>query len=139
MLRTAEAKVARLGLSSRIRIAQGDATDFSPEDLFGRKAFDAVFISYSLSMMPQAPQVVANALASLKSNGRLHIVDFGMQDRLPAFWRRLLYGWLDLFHVHPDTIDIGDAIRRAGGRLTWRQTLYRGYAQYLEAKSPRPA
>jgi S-adenosylmethionine-diacylgycerolhomoserine-N-methlytransferase len=138
MLRTAEGRIARRGLSSRIRIMQGDATNFSAEDLFGRVKFDAVFISYSLSMMPEAPQVIANALACLKSNARLHIVDFGRQEGLPAFWRPILYTWLDLFHVHPEAIEIANAIRHAGGRLTWRQSLYRGYAQYFEAKSPRP-
>ncbi len=138
MLRTAEAKIARLGLGSRIRIARGDATEFSAEALFGRAKFDAVFIAYSLSMMPEAPTVIANALTCLKSNARLHIVDFGRQEGLPAPWRRLLYRWLDLFHVHPEAIEIGNAIRHAGGRLTWRQSLYRGYAQYFEAKSPLP-
>ena len=138
MLRTAEARIRKRGLAPRIRITQGDATDFSAEALFGRAKFDAVFISYSLSMMPEAPRVIANALTCLKSNARLHIVDFGLQEGLPAPWRRLLYAWLDLFHVHPEAIEIGNAIRHAGGRLTWRQSLYRGYAQYFEAKSPRP-
>ena len=137
MLRTAEARIAKRGLASRIRTTQGDATDFSAETLFGRAKFDAVFISYSLSMMPEAPTVIANALTCLKSNARLHVVDFGGQEGLPAPWRRLLYRWLDLFHVHPEAVEIGNAIRHAGGRLTWRQSLYRGYAHYFEAKSPR--
>ena len=52
MLDTAAASIARARLSSRIAIAQGDATAFDPVALFGRAHFDRVMISYALSMIP---------------------------------------------------------------------------------------
>ena len=133
MIRTAEAHIGKRGLSPSIQVTPGDATNFSSRDLFGAAEFDAVFISYSLSMMPQVPDVVALALKVLKSGAKLHIVDFGAQEGLPRVWRKALYAWLHRFHVHPDKIDIQGAIQAARGVLIKRASLYRGYAQYFEA------
>ena len=52
MLDTARGKINRAGLDDRIRLAAADATDFSPERVFGAAAFDRIFISYALSMIP---------------------------------------------------------------------------------------
>eukprot|EP01037_Dinobryon_pediforme_P045383 gene45383-57853_t len=52
MLTEARDSVARAGLSSRIHLAQGDATTFDPQAAFGMGTFDRVFISYTLSMIP---------------------------------------------------------------------------------------
>ena len=53
MLISARQTVAREGLASRIRLAQADATRFDPDLLFGVPSFSRIFISYSLSMIPE--------------------------------------------------------------------------------------
>ncbi len=94
MLTSAISAISRRGLSGRIRVAHGDASAFDPRQLFGISAFDAVMISYSLSMIPQWRSVLEQAAGHLKPGGRLHIVDFGHQERLPAIVRVLLRRWL---------------------------------------------
>ncbi len=58
----------------------GDATTSSGERLFGVGAFDRVFISYALSMIPPWRQALRQALAGRGPGGRLHVVDFGEQQ-----------------------------------------------------------
>ena len=58
-------------------------------------------MSYTLSMIPPWEQALAMAFAHLKPGGKLHIVDFGMQQSLPEWFRPILLGWLHLFHVAP--------------------------------------
>jgi S-adenosylmethionine-diacylgycerolhomoserine-N-methlytransferase len=101
MLITARGQIARAGLSGRVTVAQGDATGFDPRELFGVDAFDRVFISYALSMIPPWRETVERASAALAPGGSLHIVDFGDQRALPAVFREALRRWLDLFSVHP--------------------------------------
>lgn len=74
MLETAEAAIARAGLSGRIRLAWGLAEDFSPV-VFGLDTpfTDAVF-SYSLSMIPDWKQALKQA-SMAAGDGRVHIVD----------------------------------------------------------------
>lgn len=103
MLATAQFSVGRSGLASRIRLGQADATAFDPAAVFGRKQFDRIFISYSLSMIPVWEAVLRQALALLASGGSLHIVDFGDQAGLPIWFRAGLRQWLALFDVHPRT------------------------------------
>ena len=74
--------IARAGLSSRVRVAHADAAAFDPAPLFGRRAFDRIFISYSLSMIPQWRAALDQAVALLAPRGELHIVDFGGQRGL---------------------------------------------------------
>ena len=57
------AEIAKAGLAPRIRLAQADATSFEPEPLFGVSAFDRVFFSYSLSMIPGWSRISATILA----------------------------------------------------------------------------
>jgi len=101
MLETARAKVAKAGLSDRITLAQGDATAFDARALFGRPAFDRVFQSYTLSMIPDWQGAIREAAAKLAPGGRLDIVDFGQQNGLPRLWRKLLFAWLAKFDVTP--------------------------------------
>ena len=101
MLATARAAVARAGLERRIAVAQADATAFDPQALFGVAAFERIFISYALSMIPQWREALAQACAHLTPGGSLHIVDFGDQAGLPAPFRAALKHWLALFSVHP--------------------------------------
>jgi len=45
---------ARQTLGDRARLAEGDATDFDPQAMFGVPGFDRVVISYALSMIARA-------------------------------------------------------------------------------------
>lgn len=141
MLATAQNAVDGRALSSRIRLAQGDATRFDPEALFGIARFDRVFISYSLSMIPGWEKTVSAALAALKPGGSLHIVDFGQQEGLPRWFRGLLHAWLGKFHVTPrdrlrEVLESESA--RVGASLCF-ETLYRGYASLAVMTANRPA
>jgi S-adenosylmethionine-diacylgycerolhomoserine-N-methlytransferase len=130
MLATASAAVARKGISARVRLAQGDASDFDTEALFGRAGFDRVFISYALSMIPPWRETVTAALDTVAERGSLHIVDFGSQERLPLFFRSGLRAWLAKFHVAPrdDLRAVLEAeCQRTGARLEF-DSLYGGYA-----------
>ena len=77
-----------------------DATAFTPRE-FGVSGFDRILISYALSMIPDWERAVDASIAALKPGGQLHIVDFGQQEGLPAWFRRLLQAWLAKFHVTP--------------------------------------
>lgn len=101
MLETARANVSNAKLDGKIIVAEGDATDFSSEKLFGIDAFDRVFISYSLSMIPPWREAIREALKAVKPGGSLHIVDFGQQQKLPGIFKKGLEAWLDKFSVKP--------------------------------------
>jgi S-adenosylmethionine-diacylgycerolhomoserine-N-methlytransferase len=114
MLRTAEQKIARKGLSGRIRLAQASATDFTAAGAFGLDGkFDAIFYSYTLSMVPQWDKALDNALDNLAPGGVLGVVDFWDQADLPGWFRAILTRWLSAFHVHPDA-RVPPAIEDAG-------------------------
>lgn len=129
MLETARAKVAKAGLASRITLAQGDATAFDPERMFGIAGFDRIMQSYTLSMIPDWQGAVAEAARHLAPGGQLHIVDFGQQERLPRWWKRMLFAWLDKFHVSPRG-DLPTALSTTAGErlLASFHPLFRGYA-----------
>jgi S-adenosylmethionine-diacylgycerolhomoserine-N-methlytransferase len=130
MLSTAHASIVREGLQKRTVLARGDATDFDPAALFGRPKFDRIFISYALSMIPDWERAVAAALAALEPTGSLHIVDFGQQEGLPGWSRRLLRAWLAKFHVEPRA-RLEDVLRQAAAtaaRPLRFERMYRGYA-----------
>ena len=82
-------------------LCQGDAADFDPRILFGVAAFDRIFISYALSMIPSWQGVLASAARLLTPEGELHVVDFGEQEQLPKAFRATLRAWLAKFHVTP--------------------------------------
>jgi len=130
MLATARQQVAAAGLSARITLAQSDATAFDSDALFGVPAFDRVFLSYTLSMIPQWRTAIDVAAGVLAPRGQLHLVDFGQQEGLSPVWRALLFAWLRKFDVTPRAElprvleRIADA-HRLGLDFTPR---YRGYA-----------
>ena len=132
MLATARAKVAREGLSPRIRLACADATRFDSASLFGVPGFSRIFLSYSLSMIPEWRTALGQALAWLPPGGELHIVDFGGQEELPGWFRHGLRAWLAQFHVDPRDGLAGEfaALERHAGTLRAFERPYRGYAQY---------
>ena len=52
-------------------------------------------------MIPQWEAVMREAVSHLTPGGALHVVDFGGQERLPAWFRAGLRQWLARFHVSP--------------------------------------
>ena len=100
MLSTAAGKVKRAELEERIVLRQCMAEELDHRATFGLdEPFDAAFFSYSLSMIPTWVQAIDAALANLKPRSVLYVVDFWDQGAWPGWFRALLKGWLDLFHV----------------------------------------
>ena len=131
MLKTARAKLAGTPLKSRITLSAADATAFDPRVLFGQAQFERVFCSYTLSMIPDWQGAIRMAADCLAPGGTLHIVDFGLQERLPRFFRHGLHEWLKRFHVSPR----GDLLRACKALGVERKlhletrSLYRDYAR----------
>jgi S-adenosylmethionine-diacylgycerolhomoserine-N-methlytransferase len=109
MLKTARASLARTG-HGNITLAQADATNFSPMDLFGLQTIDRIFISYALSMIPPWRAVIESAVSQLAPHGELHIVDFGTMAAMPPIARRAMRGWLTKFSVTP-RLDLETVVR----------------------------
>lgn len=132
MLESARASVGRAGLGDRIQLAQADATNFDAQRLFGVGAFDRIFISYALSMVPPWRAALEQALKALAPGGRLLIVDFGEQADLPTWFKRGLRAWLARFSVTPRDELASDLERIAAlpGYRVEHRDLYRGYATY---------
>lgn len=138
MLESAGKSVAKAGLVGTIRLARADATTFDPRAVFGREDFDRIFISYSVSMIPVWEDAVRRAATHLAPGGELHIVDFGDQACLPAWFRGLLLKWLALFHVEPrtDLFEKCTAVAREIGGTCEARRLYRGYAWLAVIRRP---
>lgn len=98
MLSSARANFRGIPVMPQLQVA--DATSFDAA-AFGVAGFDRIMISYALSMIPDWEKAIDASLAALKPGGSLHIVDFGQQERLPAWFRGMLQGWLSRFHVTP--------------------------------------
>jgi S-adenosylmethionine-diacylgycerolhomoserine-N-methlytransferase len=136
MLDSAGAALVRSDLAQTIRIAQADATSFDAASAFDGRAFDRVYISYTLSMIPDWQAALRAAAKAVAPGGSLHVVDFGQQGRLPRWFHRTLFAWLARFHVHPSPAfrEVMEALAREEGfRLVWRD-LFRGYAIYAVLK-----
>ena len=120
-------------------LGYGDATRFNPYATFGVSRFERIYLSYTLSMIPDWQTTLAQAVCNLAPGGSLHIVDFGQQERLPRWFRALLRGWLTKFHVSPRG-DLERVLRaiadKLGAELTF-EPLYRGYAWYAVLTLPR--
>ncbi len=132
MLETARGAIARAGLADRILVAQGDAAGCDLSALFGRDRFDRVFVSYALSMIPPWREAVGFALRAAEPSGSVHIVDFGQQERLPAWFHRGLTRWLSSFHVHPPA-SLFDVIRREAAAVDAKVETARLYRDYARA------
>jgi S-adenosylmethionine-diacylgycerolhomoserine-N-methlytransferase len=129
MLETAQIAVRRAGLAERIRLARADATRFDTAALFGHDGFDRVFLSFTVSMIPRWREALAAAARAVAPGGRLEIVDFGQQERLPRAFRSALFAWLAAFEVTPRAA-LPDALAEVAARhdfaLTFEPRL-RGY------------
>lgn len=139
MLTSAITAISRRGMAGRIRVAHGDGTAFDPQLLFGVPCFDHVMISYSLSMIPEWRSVLHAAARRLTPGGRLHVVDFGNQERLPKVARALLLRWLAMFDVTPrdDLENVLAAMAKINGANLGFERPFRGYAQYAVLTLPR--
>jgi S-adenosylmethionine-diacylgycerolhomoserine-N-methlytransferase len=130
MLKTAERSIQASSSATRIAVAMGNALSFGSQSAFGREKFDRVFFSYALSMIPGWQAALAHAVSMVAPGGNLLVVDFGQCERLPRWFRRGLFRWLDLFHVTPRA-DLETFLRALAAahaaRLDW-QPRYRGYA-----------
>jgi S-adenosylmethionine-diacylgycerolhomoserine-N-methlytransferase len=130
MLKSADLNIARAGAQTRTMLACADACAFDPQWHFGEAGFDRVYVSYSLSMIPDWEAALAQALGIVAPGGSLHIVDFGQQERLPHWFRTMLRAWLAKFHVTPRKTLFEaalDAAEAVGADVECR-ALYRGYA-----------
>ncbi len=130
MLETAAQNVERAGLTNRIILAEGDATDFAASAMFGVTAFDRVFQSYTLSMIPDWRAAIARATNHVAHGGTLDIVDFGQQERLPRAFSAGLKHWLARFDVAPraELFNVINRLAGAQGLVSECTPLYRGYA-----------
>ncbi|APL95706.1 methyltransferase [Sphingomonas sp. BHC-A] len=130
MLETARKAVTKAGMADRVVLAQGDGCEFDAAALFGREAFERVFISYALSMIPDWQGALRQAARCVADGGKLEVVDFGQQDRLPKFWKQALFGWLARFHVAPraELRQAFEGLAADMGGFPHSHVLYRGYA-----------
>jgi S-adenosylmethionine-diacylgycerolhomoserine-N-methlytransferase len=133
MLETAAKAVEREGLRACVRLALADAERFDPRKAFGRADFDRIFISYAVSMIPSWRMAMVEAFGHLAQGGQLHVVDFGDQRDLPAWFRSGLRTWLRWYHVTPrtDLHDVAGGIAAAGGGTCVSRRLYRGFAHQV--------
>ncbi|MBK8151457.1 MAG: class I SAM-dependent methyltransferase [Acidobacteria bacterium] len=134
MLRTAQKKIDAAGLSN-ITLRTALADEFSFDGTFGLDdRFDNCFFSYAVSIIPPWRESIRNAIENLKPEGKLHIVDFFDQNDLPAWFRTLLQGWLEKFHVrYPEELIPFLETLRDEGSIEFRvDPLYRRYALIVE-------
>ncbi len=134
MLATARNAIEKRHLSNRIRLQLADAAKLEPQVYFGEPAFDRVFFSYSLSMIPDWRGALAAALAHVKPGGSLHLVDFGRMEDLPRAARNALRLWLRFYSVTPrdEAREALAALAQADGARFEMRSLRRGYAAYAE-------
>lgn len=138
MLETARGNIARAGLSGRVRLAEGDATDFDPAARFGTGGFERIVMSYCLSMIPDWQRALRLAARWLAAGGALHVVDFGDMAGWPRWIARAQEAVFARFHVSRCTTlaaALADAADHVGGRPTF-QPLYGGYAWYGRIERP---
>ncbi|MGH1350867.1 MAG: class I SAM-dependent methyltransferase [Methyloligellaceae bacterium] len=136
MLETAANSLKRTKLTDRVKLSYADATQFDGQETFGIPQYDRVFISYALTMIPPWKEVLDRSLACVAPGGSLHIVDFGQQQKLPRWFRAVLYAWLRQFSVYPQAEMPGEMERVAekyGAQLKF-ESLYGGYAEYAILK-----
>lgn len=133
MLKSASANLQRADCTAQTNLGCADATHFDARKLFNRVRFDRVMFSYTLSMIPNWQGALRHAAKHISTQGSIHIVDFGMQEALPAWFRRGLLAWLRVFHVEPraELLAFAENLAREIKRPVRIEKLYRGYAQMI--------
>lgn len=131
MLKTANKNLQKNKLAETVKLIQGYAQSFEPEEKPGK-----VFFSYSLSIIPPWKDSINHALSLIPQNGEIHIVDFGGQDNLPQWFRGFLFWWLSLFHVEhkPEILEHLKHLETEKKGTLETRPLYRGYAFYAVFK-----
>ena len=139
MLTSAISAISRRGMTQRIRVAHGDGNRVRSQALFGLAHLRSRDDLLQPLDDPGLARRAAGGASRLAPGGRLHVVDFGNQERLPGIARALLLRWLAMFDVTPrDDLDRagGDGRRAASADLKFERP-FRGYAQYAVLTLPR--
>lgn len=133
MLKSASANLRAARCLHKTGLARADAAQFDALQLYGRARFDRIMFSYTLSMIPDWQGALRQAAALLSTQGSIHIVDFGMQERLPGWFRKMLLTWLHKFHVEPrrDLQKFATELAKELKRPIKITKPYRGYAQMI--------
>jgi len=130
MLKTAHKSLQKNGFLKSVPVAQAYAQSFDPAALFSlERPLDKIVFSYALSIIPPWRESLDHALTLLPTGGQIHIVDFGAMDDQPAWFRKLIFWWLSLFHVYhkPEILSYLKRLElEKRGTLNVRH-LYRGY------------
>jgi S-adenosylmethionine-diacylgycerolhomoserine-N-methlytransferase len=99
MIETARRKTRSKGIRN-ITFIRALADNFSYRETFGlSEPFDAIFFSYSLSMIPTWQQALKNAFQNLAPGGGIHCVDFFDMAGLPRPFAATMHWWLSKFGV----------------------------------------
>ncbi|MEP7349047.1 MAG: class I SAM-dependent methyltransferase [Sphingorhabdus sp.] len=133
MLKSAAGNLGRVLMDGRASLAQGDAANFDAMDIFGRARFDRIVFSYTLSMIPDWQGALRQALPLLSTQGSIHIVDFGMQEAMPRWFRTILLAWLRQFHVAPriGLAEYAGQLAIEAHKPCGTSRLYRDYTQMI--------
>lgn len=137
MLKTAASALKKFNLSHDVKLKQGFAQSFNPEELFKiKKPFDKLVFSYALSIIPPWRESLDHAVKVLPSGGEIHIIDFGPMHDMPKWAKSFITWWLKQFHVYYKP-EIEDYLKRLEfekkGRLLYRPIL-KGYCYYAVFK-----
>ncbi|MDH3494417.1 MAG: class I SAM-dependent methyltransferase [Acidobacteriota bacterium] len=136
MLATANRKISAKNLRN-VLFETALADDFAFDSTFGLKAeFDAIYFSYSISMIPAWREAITNALRNLKQGRSIYIVDFYDQRDLPQAFARLLKSWLKKFHVkYPEElIPYLQTLEREGLGFHSVRPVYKSYSFLAEIR-----
>jgi S-adenosylmethionine-diacylgycerolhomoserine-N-methlytransferase len=128
MLKTARKSVEYSGMIVPLR--QGYAQEFNPQTLVSLdKPLDKIVFSYALSIIPPWQESIDHAVTLLPVGGEMHIVDFGGMERLPSWFRRFIFWWLDKFHVYhkPEILEHLQSLETDKLGTLKVTHLYRGY------------
>lgn len=136
MLKSAQRKIDRLKIEN-IHFEVALADDFKFGETFNLpENFDTCYFSYSISMIPTWKESIENCLENLKAGRSFYIVDFYDQKDLPAWFRKILKGWLRQFHVRfwGDLLPHLEELESRGiGKLSVK-SIYKSYSFIAEFK-----
>lgn len=130
MLKTAESKMRRRGIRN-VELITALAEEFDFGGTLGlQDRVDAVFFSYSISMIPMWREAVLNALDNVKAGRPLYVVDFFDQRGLPLWFGRILASWLRQFEVRypPELVSFFERLEAKGMGKFEHAAIFRSYS-----------